>query len=63
VRVPEDQLSLAIGKQGQNVRLAAKLTGWNIDIISCRRISRGSYRRRSRRGSSSRRRCCAAPVW
>ncbi len=34
VRVPEDQLSLAIGKQGQNVRLAAKLTGWNIDIIS-----------------------------
>lgn len=34
VRVPEDQLSLAIGKQGQNVRLAAKLTNWNIDIIS-----------------------------
>ena len=34
MRVPEDQLSLAIGKQGQNVRLAAKLTGWNIDIIS-----------------------------
>lgn len=34
VRVPEDQLSLAIGKQGQNVRLAAKLTGWNIDIVS-----------------------------
>ncbi len=33
VRVPEDQLSLAIGKQGQNVRLAAKLTGWNIDIV------------------------------
>lgn len=34
VRVPEDQLSLAIGKQGQNVRLAAKLTNWNIDIVS-----------------------------
>jgi N utilization substance protein A len=34
VKVPEDQLSLAIGKQGQNVRLAAKLTGWNIDIMS-----------------------------
>ena len=32
VRVPEDQLSLAIGKEGQNVRLAAKLTGWKIDI-------------------------------
>jgi len=30
--VPEDQLSLAIGKDGQNVRLAAKLTGWKIDI-------------------------------
>ena len=32
VIVPEDQLSLAIGKRGQNVRLAAKLTGWDIDI-------------------------------
>ena len=31
--VEEDQLSLAIGKQGQNVRLAAKLTGWKIDIL------------------------------
>lgn len=30
--VPEDQLSLAIGRDGQNVRLAAKLTGWKIDI-------------------------------
>ena len=30
--VPEDQLSLAIGKNGQNVRLAAKLTGWKIDV-------------------------------
>jgi N utilization substance protein A len=30
--VAEDQLSLAIGKGGQNVRLAAKLTGWRIDI-------------------------------
>lgn len=32
--VPDDQLSLAIGKKGQNVRLAAKLTGWKIDIKS-----------------------------
>lgn len=32
VFVPNDQLSLAIGKDGQNVRLAAKLTGWKIDI-------------------------------
>lgn len=30
--VPDDQLSLAIGKEGQNARLAAKLTGWKIDI-------------------------------
>jgi len=33
VYVPEDQLSLAIGKAGQNVRLAAKLTGWKIDVV------------------------------
>jgi len=32
VVVPDDQLSLAIGKEGQNARLAAKLTGWRIDI-------------------------------
>jgi N utilization substance protein A len=32
VLVPENQLSLAIGKEGQNVRLAARLTGWRIDI-------------------------------
>lgn len=32
VIVPQDQLSLAIGKDGQNVRLAAKLTGWKIDV-------------------------------
>lgn len=32
VIVPDEQLSLAIGRDGQNVRLAAKLTGWNIDI-------------------------------
>jgi len=31
--VPEDQLSLAIGKSGQNVRLASKLTGWVLDIV------------------------------
>ena len=33
VFVPEDSLSLAIGKNGQNVRLASKLTGWGIDIV------------------------------
>ncbi|MFA5098690.1 MAG: transcription termination factor NusA [Candidatus Paceibacterota bacterium] len=37
VMVPEDQLSLAIGKGGQNVRLAAKLTGWKIDVRSASR--------------------------
>jgi N utilization substance protein A len=34
VTVPSDQLSLAIGKRGQNVRLAAKLTGWKLDVMS-----------------------------
>ncbi|MGZ6005553.1 MAG: transcription termination factor NusA [Candidatus Saccharimonadales bacterium] len=34
VTVPEDQLSIAIGKSGQNVRLASKLTGYDIDIVS-----------------------------
>jgi len=32
--VPDDKLSLAIGKKGQNVRLASRLTGWRIDIYS-----------------------------
>ena len=36
--VPNDQLSLAIGKEGQNARLAAKLTGWRIDIKSERQF-------------------------
>jgi N utilization substance protein A len=34
VVVPDDQLSLAIGRRGQNVRLASQLTGWQIDIIT-----------------------------
>jgi N utilization substance protein A len=34
VNVPEDQLSIAIGKSGQNVRLASKLTGYELDIVS-----------------------------
>jgi N utilization substance protein A len=34
VIVPDDQLSLAIGRNGQNVRLAVKLTGWKIDVKS-----------------------------
>ena len=34
VTVPDDQLPLAIGRHGQNVRLAIKLTGWELDIVS-----------------------------
>ncbi len=33
IHVPDDQVSLAIGRSGQNVRLASKLTGWNLDIV------------------------------
>jgi N utilization substance protein A len=38
VIVPDNQLSLAIGKEGQNARLAAKLTGWKIDIKSQKKV-------------------------
>jgi N utilization substance protein A len=34
VVVPDDQLSLAIGRRGQNVRLASKISGWNLDVVS-----------------------------
>ncbi len=40
VIVPERQFSLAIGKEGQNVRLAAKLTGWKIDIKSASEVAK-----------------------
>ena len=42
VTVPDNQLSLAIGKAGQNVRLAARLTGWRIDIRSETQLARGA---------------------
>jgi N utilization substance protein A len=42
ITVPEDQLSLAIGKKGQNVRLAAKLVGWHIDIRSAEEAARAA---------------------
>ena len=48
VIVPDDQLSLAIGREGQNARLAAKLTGWKVDIKSETEFSE------DRRGSSTR---------
>jgi len=41
VVVTEDQLSLAIGKRGQNVRLAARLTGWDIDILTPNEFNTG----------------------
>lgn len=41
VVVREDQLSLAIGKRGQNVRLAARLTGWDIDILTPEEFTKG----------------------
>ena len=41
VVVNEDQLSLAIGKRGQNVRLAARLTGWDIDILTPAEYNKG----------------------
>src|ERR1700728_3510106 len=44
VVVNEDQLSLAIGKRGQNVRLAARLTGWDIDILTPTEFSKGTKR-------------------
>jgi N utilization substance protein A len=45
VVVPDSQLSLAIGKGGINVRLAAKLTGWKIDIRSEAQIAEGTANR------------------
>ncbi len=41
VVVPDDQLSLAIGKRGQNVRLAARLTGWDVDILTPVEFNKG----------------------
>ncbi len=47
VIVPDDQLSLAVGRKGQNVRLAAKLTGWRIDINSESEIKKVSVEGKS----------------
>jgi N utilization substance protein A len=44
VVVDEDQLSLAIGKHGQNVRLAARMTGWDIDILTPDEYNQGIER-------------------
>jgi len=47
VIVPDDQLSLAIGRRGQNVRLAAQLTSWNIDVYSETKIEEIASRARN----------------
>ena len=47
VVVPDFQLSLAIGKEGQNARLAAKLTGWRIDIVSDARMQQQAMQQQS----------------
>ena len=58
VIVPDDQLSLAIGREGQNARLAARLTGWRIDIKSETEFATeepdGGYRRRRPAGAARR---------
>ncbi|NLE75491.1 MAG: transcription termination/antitermination protein NusA, partial [Chloroflexi bacterium] len=48
VIVPEDQLSLAIGREGQNARLGARLTGWRIDIKSAAEVAKDMLNRPSR---------------
>ncbi len=48
VIVPDDQLSLAIGREGQNARLAAKLTGWRIDIKSVSEAALDTFSRLNR---------------
>jgi len=51
VIVPDDQLSLAIGKKGQNVRLASRLTGWRIDVRSESEADEETRRARSSLGA------------
>ncbi len=55
VVAPDTQLSLAIGREGQNVRLAARLTGWRIDIRSESQLAQAAADQAQRAGG---RRCC-----
>jgi len=55
--VPDYQLSLAIGKEGQNARLAARLTGWRIDIKSETQVSEDRARAQAAQNAAP-----AAPV-
>jgi len=50
VYVPEKELSLAIGKEGQNVRLAVKLTGWKIDILSEEEAEKAGKKEKAKKG-------------
>ena len=59
VVVPDDQLSLAIGREGQNARLAARLTGWRVDIKSETEFAAEEAEQRLRRGGGAGR--AAAP--
>jgi len=52
VVVPERQLSLAIGREGQNARLAARLTGWRIDIKSDAALARAELERWAQEGAT-----------
>jgi transcription antitermination factor NusA-like protein len=56
VVVPDQQLSLAIGRRGQNVRLASQLTGWDIDIVTEQEES--EHRQASSRSAPS---CSSTP--
>ncbi len=66
VIVPDYQLSLAIGKEGQNVRLAARLTGWRIDIRADTAVPRadrvGGGGRRGRRMDGRSGQSCPVPT-
>ncbi|MEK7595559.1 MAG: transcription termination factor NusA [Patescibacteria group bacterium] len=62
VIVPDDQLSLAIGKEGQNVRLAAKLTGWRIDVKGLHGTSEKVEKEASQEGSVSEEKLSEEPV-
>ena len=53
VVVPDDQLSLAIGREGQNVRLAHRLTGWKIDIKSVSQMENEEAGANSEEGTSN----------
>jgi N utilization substance protein A len=59
VIVPDDQLSLAIGREGQNARLAARLTGWRIDIKSEQEFAAEAQEEDYQHGEVSDGRCAA----